>query len=89
MISERKRPFKFNLGFNNQQNLLILGLVTALQINKSWRPNFYSIFCCFSAPKMGKFEKNQYFELSRVKISKMEDKIKIRAPINLLYYQSL
>ena len=70
MISERKRPFKFNLGFNNQQNLLILGLLTAftnqkiLQRLDFWIFDFISRFCHFLG----------------VKISKMEDKIKIGAP---------
>ena len=34
MISSKKRPFKFISDFNNQQNLLIFGLVTAFRNQK-------------------------------------------------------
>ena len=40
------------------------------------------------AQKLAKFEKN-HLEISRVKISKMEGKIKIPASTRFLYYQSL
>ena len=33
-FQRKKRPFKFNSGFNNQQNLLIFGLVTAFRNTK-------------------------------------------------------
>ena len=36
--------------------------------------------------KMAKFEKNQIFEISGAKISKMEEKIKIPASTSFLYY---
>ena len=35
---------------------------------------------------MAKFEKNQFFEISRAKISKMKEKIKIPASTSFLYY---
>ena len=35
---------------------------------------------------MAKFEKNQFFEISRAKISKMKEKIKIPASTSFSYY---
>ena len=57
-IFTEKRPFKYNLDFNNWQNLLIFGLDTAYEIKKSCRGQifeFFSRFGLFFTQKMTTF----------------------------------
>ena len=83
-------------GFNNQQILLIFGLVREFT-NQTilWRPDFFNFnilfsrFSAFLAQKMAKFGKIQCLETSRAKISKMREKIRIPASTSFLYYQNM
>ena len=70
----KKRPFKFNSGFNNQQNLLIFGLVIVDKNQKMFRkPHLWfspQILPLFHS-NMAKVEKKiDFFQISRAKISK-------------------
>ena len=58
----KKRSFKFNSGFNNQQNLMIFCLVTIYESENhveagSLNFDFFSRFCHFLAQRLAKVEK--------------------------------
>ena len=82
-FQRKKRPFKFNSGFNNQQNLLIFGLVTAFRNTKVlWKPHFL-IFDFFkdlskNSDKMTKISK--IFDII-VHIFKKDQKFKKTVPL--------
>ena len=65
-IFSEKRPFKFNSGFNNQQNLMIFGLLIVDKNQKMfWKlhPWFSPQILPFFHSKMAKFGKSQFFEI--------------------------
>ena len=67
----KKRPFKFDADFNNQQIVLIFCLIFFEKI--LWRPHFliFLRFCHFLAQKWQNLKENQFYEISRANISKM------------------
>ena len=83
MIFSKKRPFNFNSGFNSQQNLLILGLVTVFTNQKILEAEFSTFIQYFAAFQLQKWANSKKINILNFRESKFQ-KWKIKSKLGLL-----